>query len=60
MKGCVDQAAPPPGDGCDEAETWVNGILNPPKPDPNAPKPKPPREMVMADLPAQCSALVAD
>ncbi len=31
----------PQGDGCAEAETWVNGILHPPQPNPNAPKPKP-------------------
>ena len=60
MSGCVDQDPPPPGDGCDDAQAWVDGILNPPKPDPNAPKPKPRRELVMSDLPAQCSALVAD
>ncbi len=56
-RGCVDQAAPPPGDGCAEAARWVNDILNPPKPkprDPNAPKPKPKRELTMSDLPQQC------
>ena len=54
MAGCVNQAAPPPGDGCDEAEQWVKNILNPPKPDPNAPKPKPRRDLTLADLPGQC------
>jgi penicillin-insensitive murein endopeptidase len=57
-RGCVDQAAPPAGDGCADAQKWVNDILNPPKPkprDPNAPKPKPRREYVLADLPAQCA-----
>ncbi len=56
-RGCVDQAPPPPGDGCADAQQWVNNILNPPKPkprDPNAPKPKPKRELTMADLPQQC------
>jgi penicillin-insensitive murein endopeptidase len=52
--GCVNQDPPPPGDGCDDAQQWVNNILNPPPPDPNAPKPKPRREYVLADLPKQC------
>lgn len=52
--GCVNQAAPPAGDGCADAQTWVNNILNPPPPNPNAPKPKPRRELTMADLPNQC------
>ncbi len=55
--GCVNQAPPPAGDGCAEAQEWVANILNPPKPkprDPNAPKPKPKRELTMADLPQQC------
>lgn len=53
-QGCVNQAPPPAGDGCKEAEGWVDRILNPPPPDPNAPKPKPRRELTMADLPNQC------
>ncbi|MEP3300254.1 MAG: penicillin-insensitive murein endopeptidase [Pseudoruegeria sp.] len=60
-KGCVDQAAPPKGDGCAEAQQWVDNILNPPpsKPrDPNAPKPKPRRELVLADLPQACSSVL--
>ncbi|MWD28336.1 penicillin-insensitive murein endopeptidase [Aquicoccus sp. SCR17] len=56
--GCVDQAPPPPGDGCAEAQQWVNNILNPPPPDPNAPKPKPKRELTLADLPQQCAAVL--
>ncbi|MEL7117434.1 MAG: penicillin-insensitive murein endopeptidase [Pseudomonadota bacterium] len=59
--GCVNQAAPPPGDGCAEAEQWVRDILNPPPPkpvDPNAPRPKPRREYVMADLPQQCVSVL--
>lgn len=59
MRGCEDQAAPPPGDGCADARQWVNNILNPPPPDPNAPKPKPRRELTMGDLPAQCAAVLA-
>lgn len=56
--GCVPQDAPPPGDGCAEAEQWVRNILNPPPPDPNAPKPVPKRELTMADLPGQCVAVL--
>ncbi|TNF65135.1 MAG: penicillin-insensitive murein endopeptidase [Rhodobacteraceae bacterium] len=59
MAGCVDQEAPPKGDGCDEAQEWVNNILNPPPPDPNAPAPKKRRELVLADLPQQCRAVLA-
>lgn len=57
-RGCEAQAAPPPGDGCAEAETWVRNILNTPPPDPNAPAPKPRRELTMADLPRQCVAVL--
>lgn len=56
--GCQPQAAPPPGDGCAEAQQWVRNILNPPPPDPNAPKPKPRRELTMQDLPRQCVAVL--
>lgn len=57
-RGCVDQNPPPPGNGCADAQKWVDDILNPPPPrpiDPNAPKPKPRREYKVADLPKQCS-----
>ncbi|MBT8476211.1 MAG: penicillin-insensitive murein endopeptidase [Alphaproteobacteria bacterium] len=57
-RGCIDQAPPPPGDGCADAEEWVRNILNPPPPDPNAPPPKPRRELVMADLPTQCAQVL--
>jgi penicillin-insensitive murein endopeptidase len=59
-RGCVDQAPPPEGDGCTEAQAWVDNILNPPPPDPNAPKvaPRPKREILVADLPAQCAKLL--
>ncbi|MCJ7874311.1 penicillin-insensitive murein endopeptidase [Phaeobacter sp. J2-8] len=56
--GCVNQAAPPPGDGCAEAQGWVDRILNPPPPDPNAPPPRKKRELILADLPAQCAAVL--
>ncbi len=56
---CVNQAPPPAGDGCDQAREWVDNILNPPPPDPNA-KPAPPRkELVMADLPRQCAQVLS-
>lgn len=61
-RGCVDQAPPPPGDGCADAQKWVNDILNPPPPkprDPNAPPPKPRREYVLGDLPGQCAGVLS-
>ena len=57
--GCVDQAPPPPGNGCADAQEWVNNILNPPPPDPNPKPAKPRREYVMADLPKQCSNVLS-
>jgi len=60
VEGCVNQAPPPPGDGCEGAREWVNNILNPPPPDPDAPKPKPRREKTLADLPGQCVGVVTD
>jgi penicillin-insensitive murein endopeptidase len=60
--GCKNQNPPPPGDGCAEADSWVDRILNPPPPkprDPNAPKPKPRRELRLGDLPAQCAGVLA-
>lgn len=61
-RGCAAQDAPPPGDGCDEAREWVANILNPPPPkpvDPNAPKPKPRRDITLSDLPQQCAAVLS-
>lgn len=61
-RGCVNQAPPPPGDGCADAQEWVDNILNPPPPkprDPNAPAPKPRRELRMTDLPQQCAGVLA-
>ena len=60
-KGCVEQNPPPSGDGCAEAQKWVDDILNPPPPrprDPNAPPPKKRREYVLADLPKQCVSVL--
>ena len=53
---CSDQPPPPPGDGCEDAQGWVDRILNPPPPDPN---PRPPRgPITMAQLPGQCSEVL--
>ena len=57
--GCVDQAPPPLGDGCADAQKWVDDILNPPPPDPNAPPPTPRAEFVLADLPQQCADILS-
>ena len=57
--GCSDQDAIPPGDGCAEAQGWVDRILNPPPPDPNAPPPRPRRELTLADLPRQCADILS-
>ncbi|MAM63670.1 penicillin-insensitive murein endopeptidase [Maritimibacter sp. UBA3975] len=58
LSGCTNQDPPPPGDGCEDAQQWVNNILNPPPPDPNAPAPQPRREIRLADLPQQCAAVL--
>jgi penicillin-insensitive murein endopeptidase len=57
-EGCIDQAPPPPGDGCADAQAWVNNILNPPPPDPNAKPRKPRPELRLADLPMQCAEVL--
>lgn len=57
-KGCVNQPPPPAGDGCNAAQKWVDDILNPPPPDPNATPPKKRRELVLSDLPKQCSNVI--
>ena len=59
---CINQAPPPKGDGCADAQSWVNNILNPPPPkprDPNTPKPKPKRPITLATLPTQCSSVLS-
>ncbi|WP_299295718.1 penicillin-insensitive murein endopeptidase [uncultured Tateyamaria sp.] len=56
---CVNQSPPPPGDGCADAQQWVDNILNPPPPNPNAPAPKPRRELRVGDLPQQCAGVLA-
>ena len=60
---CENQAPPPPGDGCEAAEEWVDinilKVAPPPPPDPNAPPPKPRRELTLSDLPRQCAAVLS-
>ena len=59
-RGCADQTPPPAGDGCADARQWQANILNPPKAKPGAKKTpaKPRRELVLADLPAQCKSVL--
>ncbi|MBI1493932.1 penicillin-insensitive murein endopeptidase [Halocynthiibacter styelae] len=60
-RNCENQDAPPRGDGCADAQTWVDNILNPPPPqprDPNAPAPRRRGELTLADLPQQCSGVL--
>ena len=57
--GCEDQAPPPRGDGCADAQTWVDNILNPPPPNPNATPSTPRGPLTMARLPAQCVSVAA-
>jgi len=58
-RGCVAQDPMPAGDGCADAQDWVNNILNPPPPDPDAPPPRPRRDLMLADLPDQCRTVLA-
>ncbi|MBT6266414.1 MAG: penicillin-insensitive murein endopeptidase, partial [Tateyamaria sp.] len=61
-RGCINQEPPPRGDGCADAQQWVNNILKPPPPkprDPNAPAAKPRRELRVTDLPQQCAGVLA-
>lgn len=55
--GCVPQAGLPPGDGCDASLDWwfSDEALNP-KPPETPPKPRP--EVMLADLPAACAAVL--
>jgi len=59
--GCEDQAPPPPGDGCAEAQGWVDRILNPPPPKPADPNATPtPRRgpLKISQLPGQCTSVI--
>lgn len=55
---CTDQAPPPAGDGCADAQAFLNSIINPPPPDPNATPVAPRPELTLADLPRQCTAVL--
>lgn len=55
---CKNQAPPPPGDGCQDAQRWVRDILNPPPPNPNPPKPVPKPLLSLARLPQQCVGVI--
>ena len=53
---CQDQAPIPAGDGCADAQVWVDNILNPPPP--SGEPPAPPRgPLRMNDLPDQCGVV---
>lgn len=54
--GCIEQAPPPAGDGCNDVTWWVTDALLPP--DPDAPPIVPKPEYVMADLPQQCEGVL--
>jgi len=59
-KGCIDQAPPPAGDGCDATLAWwFSDEARNPKPDPNAPKKPARRQLVLADLPQACEEVLA-
>ena len=59
--GCEKQAAVPAGDDCGKGLAWwfTPEPWAPPKKDPNAPKPKPPRLPTLTDLPKACTAVLA-
>ena len=56
-KGCEDQAAPPPGDGCEEAAQWIRNRVNPPPPAPADPNYRHPRSYRLSEMPRTCQAL---
>ncbi len=53
LAGCVNQAPPPPGDGCNASLAWWFKPHPPPK-KPKKPY-KPPPELTLASLPAACT-----
>lgn len=60
VEGCTNQAPPPPGDGCKDAEKWVYDILHPKPPPPKSDKPSKPRgPLALRDLPQQCKSVLS-
>ncbi|WP_299360792.1 penicillin-insensitive murein endopeptidase [uncultured Paracoccus sp.] len=57
--GCQDQAPPPSGDGCAEAEQWVRNRINPPPAPPPDPNYRHPRSYRLSELPRACQVLVS-
>jgi penicillin-insensitive murein endopeptidase len=57
-RNCENQSAPPAGDGCADAQKWVDDILNPPPPPKNPAPVRKRRELVLADLPNQCAGVL--
>lgn len=60
VASCKPQAAVAAGDGCDKSLAWwfTDEPWAKPKKDPNAPPPKPPRPMMVSDLPKECTAVL--
>lgn len=58
---CKPQAAVGAGDGCDKSLAWwfTKEPWAAPKKDPNAKPPKPPRPMMVSDLPKACAAVAS-
>jgi len=54
---CKDQAPPPPGDGCDESLAWWLSDKPYAPPDKKHP-PKPPKPVLLSDLPKSCAAVL--
>ncbi len=63
--GCKPQKEVNSGDGCDASLQWwfdvalkPKKVTKPPKKDQAAKKPKPPRQMMLSDLPGECTAIL--
>ena len=57
-QGCENQAATPPGDGCEEAAQWIRNRINPPPATPGDPDYRHPRSFRLSEMPRTCQALV--
>ncbi len=57
---CVPQDPPPAGDGCADAQVWVDNILNPPPPTSGGGGGTPSGPLLMEQLPATCQAVAAN